>query len=70
MATSGSIDYSVNARELVTFALQLIRVGSIGEDPSAEDAARAFAAAAGMASRSAATARSTSRIRATIGSAR
>jgi len=41
MATSGSIDYSVNARELCTFALQLIRIVSIGETASSEDMDRA-----------------------------
>lgn len=41
MATSGSIDYSVNARELCTFALQLIRVVPIGETASSEDMDRA-----------------------------
>lgn len=41
MATSGSSDYSLTARQMSTAALQLIDVCPIGEDPSAEDAAKA-----------------------------
>lgn len=39
MATSGSIDYSLNARDLCTFALKKARIQGIGETPSAEDMA-------------------------------
>ncbi len=37
MATSGSIDFSLNAQEIVQFALDEIRVTSAGESVSAED---------------------------------
>lgn len=37
MATSGSIDYSLNARQVCTYALRKIRVLTAGEDASAED---------------------------------
>lgn len=37
MALSGSIDYSLTARELITYALKKIRVVAAGETPSAED---------------------------------
>lgn len=41
MATSGSTDYSLTARDLVTFALRKIRVCSVAEAPNAEDAEQA-----------------------------
>lgn len=37
MSTSGSTDYSINARFLVNFALKQLRVKTAGEDVSAED---------------------------------
>jgi hypothetical protein len=42
MATSGSIDYNMTARELVTYALRKINICAEGEDPSADSAARAM----------------------------
>lgn len=39
MATSGSIDFSLNARDIVEFALEEIRVTSSGDAVSAEDMA-------------------------------
>lgn len=42
MATSGSIDYSLTARGLCTYALKKIRVVAAGETPSAEDMADAL----------------------------
>lgn len=39
MATSGSIDFSLNAREIIEFAFDEIRVTSPGETASAEDVA-------------------------------
>ncbi len=38
MATSGSIDFSLTAREVITHALRMIGVASIVEDASGEDA--------------------------------
>lgn len=42
MATSGSIDYNLNARQLCTYALKKIRIIGQGETPSAEDMADAL----------------------------
>lgn len=42
MATSGSIDYSLNAREICTYALKKLRVIGAGETPSSEDMADAL----------------------------
>jgi hypothetical protein len=42
MATSGSVNYSLSARQIAAAALELIGVVSIGETPSAEDAAKAL----------------------------
>ena len=39
MATSGSIDYSLTASQVITHALRLIGVAAVFEDPSGEDAA-------------------------------
>jgi hypothetical protein len=42
MTTSGSIDFSLTAREVVTFALRKINVCATTEDPTADDSARAM----------------------------
>jgi len=42
MSTSGSTNFSLNARQIITFALQKVRVSSIGETPAAEDVAVAM----------------------------
>lgn len=42
MATSASIDFSLTARQLVTFALRKLNVVATTESPSADDAARAM----------------------------
>lgn len=42
MATSGSVDYSRNARQVATMALEAIGVCPIGETPEAGDAAKAL----------------------------
>lgn len=42
MATSGSVDYSLTARQIATAALELIGVVSIGETPEAEHSAKAL----------------------------
>lgn len=41
MATSGSIDFSMTAREVITYALRKINVVSEVEDPTAEQSAKA-----------------------------
>jgi hypothetical protein len=41
MATSGSIDFNMTARELTTFALRKINICDQNEDPGSGDAARA-----------------------------
>ena len=38
MATSGSIDFNLTAREIVQYALDELRVTGAGEEPTAEDA--------------------------------
>lgn len=39
MSTSGSTTFNLDARQLITFALQKVRVSNIGEDPAADDMA-------------------------------
>src|SRR3990167_2927261 len=40
MATSGSIDLSLTAQEIITYALRLINICAQTEEPSADDAER------------------------------
>lgn len=42
MATSGSSDYSLNARQIATAALELVGVVAVGDEPEANDAAKAL----------------------------
>lgn len=42
MATSGSVNFSLSVRQIITDALEEIGVISIGDTPSAEDAAKAL----------------------------
>lgn len=42
MATSGSIDFSMTAREVISFALRKLNVTASTEEPGADDAARAM----------------------------
>lgn len=42
MATSGSVDFSLNARQIATAALQLLGVVALGEDPTGDEAAKAL----------------------------
>lgn len=42
MATSGSVNYSLTARQIATAALELIGVVAMREDPSSEDADKAL----------------------------
>lgn len=42
MATSGSIDYSLTARQVITHALRMIGVAAVFEDPSGEDSSIAM----------------------------
>lgn len=42
MATSGSIDFNMTARDVVAFALRKINITATTEEPSSDDAARAM----------------------------
>ena len=42
MATSGSVNFSMTARQICTAALELVNIIAIGDTPSAEDATKAL----------------------------